>query len=354
MASRVAIVEFSKDTERESLKQALVTLGGLADLNVSQKPVVVKVGVFSHKADNHVSVRVVDAITSLFDKAPKIMLAESDNYQGTGLERLQLWKELFTERVIPTDLSLDPQPVKTKLAGLDVNMPSVLFKPKVLVDTHILRSFERGSVLKNLFGCILDSKRVKYHKILPALLADVYEAIGGVDLAVLDGTHFWRDAGSDPVLMNTLIVGRDAVAVETVGAALAGLDPEKMPVIQEFVKRDLGEGTLESIEVVGASFEGLKSRLITTAMAQKKQSRQRKGPQTWGGHAFRALERLIHEGFFKQPNGRVLGDVIRALEAQGLSTEGKEGKIADTLARRVKRGTLKKRKASDGQVYWTQ
>ena len=138
----------------------------------------------------------------------------------------------------------------------------MLFKPNVLVDTHILRSFESGSILKNLFGCILDSKRVKYHKVLPTLLADVYEAIGGVDLAVLDGTYLWRGAGDAPVRMNTVLVGRDAVAVETVGATLAGLNPQKMPVIQEFVKRGLGEGSLENIEVVGASLERLREEIL--------------------------------------------------------------------------------------------
>ena len=86
---------------------------------------------------------------------------------------------------------------------------------------------------------------MKYHKILPTLLADVFEAIGGVDLAVLDGTYIWRGAGEAHVRMNTLFVGKDAVAVETVGATLAGLDPSETPVIQEFVNRGLGEGRLE-------------------------------------------------------------------------------------------------------------
>lgn len=151
-----------------------------------------------------------------------------------------------------------------------MELSHILFKPNVLVDTHILRSFEGGSILKNLFGCILDSKRVKYHQILPTLLADVYEAVGGVDLAILDGTYLWHGAGASPVRMNTVLVGRDAVAVETVGAILAGLDPQKMPVLQEFVRRGLGEGSLEKIEVVGASFDRLQEKFIATGKAQKK------------------------------------------------------------------------------------
>jgi uncharacterized protein (DUF362 family) len=353
VTSKVAIVEFNGDVA-ESLKQVLSLIGGIDDLNTARRPVVIKVGVFSHKAGNHTSIGLVDAIINRFDKAPKIFLAESDNYQGTAIERLQIWKEIFTERVVPFDLSNDSDTKTVKLADQEMNLSHILFKPNVLVDTHILRSFERGSILKNLFGCIPTSKRVKYHKVLPILLADVYEAVGGVDLAVLDGTCFWHGAGDAPVRTNTLVVGRDAVAVETVGATLAGLNPEKMPVIQEFVKRRLGEGNLENIEIVGVSFERLKEKFMSAAKTQKKLLAQHRAPQTWGGHAYHAFESLIREGFFKLPNKRAMGDVAKALETRGLSTKGRESKIESSLARRVKRGVLKKAKTSDGWVYWAE
>ena len=353
MTSKVAIVEFDGDNV-VPLKRVLDLIGGIDDLNTVERPVVVKVGVFSHKAENHASVSMIDAIINSFDRAPKIFVAESDNYRGTGSERLQIWKELFTERVVPFNLSDDPDTRNVKLADREMNLPHILFKPNVLVDTHILRSFESGSILKNLFGCILDSKRAKYHKVLPTILADVYEAIGGIDLAVLDGTYFWRGAGDAPVRTNTVLVGRDAVAVETIGATLAGLNPQKMPVIQEFVKRGLGEGMLENIEVVGASFERLKEKFVSAATTQKKRRAQRSGPQTWGGQAHHAFEGLIREGFFKHRNKRTIEEVIKALEARGLSTKGKKGKIANSLARRVKKGVLKKSKASNGRVYWTE
>jgi len=353
LTSKVAIARFDGN-EAESFKQALDLIGGIDDLNTLKRVVVVKVGVFSHRANNHTSVSVVDAIVNGFDKAPKIFLTESDNYQGTGSERLQIWKELFTERIVPFNLSDDSDTRNVRLGDQEMKLSHVLFKPNVLVDTHILRSFERGSILKNLFGCIPTSKKAKYHKILPTLLADVYEAIGGVDLAVLDGTHFWRGAGDAPVRMNTLLVGRDAVAVEAVGASLAGLNPQKMPVMQEFVKRGLGEGELENIEIVGVLFEGLEKEFTFATKTQKKLRAQRRGPQTWGGHASRAFESLMREGFFKLPNKRTIEDVAKALETRGLSTKGKESKIADSLARRVKKGVLKKAKTSDGWIYWTE
>lgn len=351
MTSRVAIAEFDGDVSG-SLRRAIELIGGIADLNIAERTVVVKVGVFSHKEENHASVDLVDAIVDCFDRSPRVFLAESNNYRGTGSERLQLWKEVFSDRVVPFNLSDDPDTRKVRLASQEMNLSHILFKPNVLVSTHIMRSFEGGSILKNLFGCILDSKRVKYHKVLPTLLADVYERIGGVDLAVLDGTHFWQGAGGSPVPMNTLVVGRDAVAVETIGATLAGLTPQKMPIIQEFVNRGLGEGNLENIEVVGASLESLKEKFVSATMTQKKLNKQRQGPQTWGGQAWSLFEALMREGFFEHPHRRTMEDVIRELENRGLLTEGKEDKISSSIARRVKKGVLKKTRDPQGWVYW--
>jgi uncharacterized protein (DUF362 family) len=354
LTSKVAVVEFDGEN-MASLKRAFDLIGGIADLNVVERPVVIKVGVFSQKAENHASVSLVDAIIHRFDKAPKIFVVESDNYKGTGSERLQIWKELYTKRVVPFNLSEDSDTRIANIANKEMKLSRLLFKPNVLVDTHILRSFENGSILKNLFGCILDPKRMKYHKVLPTLLADVYEAIGGVDLAVLDGTYLWRGAGDARVRTNTVLVGRDAVALETVGATLAGLNPQKMPVIHEFVKRGLGEGSLENIEVVGTSLESLLEKFSSAAKAQKKLHTRGSSAQTWGGQANRAFRGLIQEGFFKQPNGKTIENVVEALKARGLSAaEDKQGKIVSFLTRRVKKGILKKSRNSKGMNCWTE
>lgn len=354
LTSKVAIVRFNEN-ESEALEQAVSLIGGIDDLNIYDRSVVIKVGVFNPKAKNHSSVSIVDAVTKCFNEAPKIFIAESDNYKGTALERLQIWKKLFDERVVPFSLSDDPNATALKLADQKMKLSHLLFKPNVLVSTHILRSFEMGSILKNLFGCIPTLKKMKYHKILPKLLADVYEAIGGIDLAVLDGTYFWQKAGERPVRMNTLLVSRDAVAVETVGSILVNQKPEKMPVMREFMKRGLGEGNLRNIEIIGTSIESLKKEYALASKDEKNmESKTRKqGPQTWGGQAHNMFESLIQEGFF-QTQRRTIEEVIQAFEENGISTKGNENKIADSLSRRVKKGVMKASKISKGWIYWAE
>lgn len=320
-------------------------------MNTSKRTVVVKVGVFSHKADNHTSISFVDAIINSFNKAPKVFLAESDNYQGTGLERLQIWKELFSERVVPVNLSDLKNARDADLAGQKMKLSTILFKPNVLINTHILRTFERGSILKNLFGCIPIRKKAKYHKILPTILADVYEVIGGVDLSVMDGTYLWRGAGDLRVPMNIVLAGKDAVAVEAVGAVLAGLKPERMPVTQEFVKRGLGEGDLKNIEIVGTPLKSLREGSKLAIKTLRKKWKECGGaPSVWAP----TIDSLIEDGFFQLPNKKTRKEVVKAFEARGISTKGNIGIIATTLTRRIRKGKLKATKELDGWVYWTE
>jgi uncharacterized protein (DUF362 family) len=278
VGSKVAIVGLGGDVCR-SFNKAVDLVGKMSDLNTSERSVVVKVGVFDQNSENHSSVGVVGAIVESFNKAPRIYLAESDNYRGKGTERLQVWKELFNDRVVPFNLSEDPDTKKVKVAGEEMRLSHIVFKPNVFVSTHVLRTFERGTIVKNLFGLVPDVKKARFHKKLDALLPDILEAIGGIDLAVIDGTYLYRGAGGNPraakdssryrVKMNTLIVGRDAVAVETVGATLAGLKPEGMPILKEAVKRHLGEGDMDNIEIVGSSLEKVRGEFAAAASSLK-------------------------------------------------------------------------------------
>jgi len=257
VVSKVAIVEFNGDVQG-SLKRALKLIGEIDDLNTRERSIVIKPGIFDHRKKKHPTVSVVNAIIDNFNQAPEIFIVESDNYRGTGLERLQVYKEVFTKRVVPFNLSDDMNTKEVKIADEKMGFSHVLFKPNVLVSTHALRKYDKGTILKNLLGLIPERKKVRFHKKMVAVLLDAYEAIGGIDLAVLDATY--THLGTRAINTNVLIVGRDAVAVETVGATLVGLNPEKMPVIQEAMKRGLGEGDIEKIEILGNSIENLKEK----------------------------------------------------------------------------------------------
>jgi uncharacterized protein (DUF362 family) len=262
MSSKVVLVEIKNDPSR-SFKQALELLGDFNMLNTPERPVVIKPGVFDHKKKNHPTVSVMRALVQSFNSAPQIFLVESDNYRGTGLERLQLWREVFTNRVVPFNLSEDTNTQDTKIGDETLGFSHILFNPKVFVSIHALRHAEMGTILKNLLGLIPDSKKARFHDQLVTVLLDSYEAIGGIDLAVIDATCIYADPSSeDRIDTNVLVLGRDAVAVESVGMYLTGLDPTKMPLIQEAMNRGLGEGDINNIEVLGAPLEQIRDKCL--------------------------------------------------------------------------------------------
>jgi hypothetical protein len=220
---------------------------------------------------------------------------------------------------------------------------SALFKPNVFVSSHVLRTFAKGSILKNLFGCTPMVKKARFHKneIYAPLLADIFEAAGGIDLAVLDGTCLYGDATEKRVPAGLLIVGKDAVAVEAVGAAIAGLKPGKVPVIQEFARRGLGEGDLGKIEILGLSkedFAGLK-RLSRDLKAFIQAQPRKPGISS-------TIDRLVEEGWLDAL--RCLPEVVEELKQRGVSA--REAVVDTTLKRRVGK-TLERLKDGEAWVY---
>ncbi|MFX1562163.1 MAG: DUF362 domain-containing protein [Promethearchaeota archaeon] len=353
--TKVAIVE-SAGNNLASLQKALHLIGGIDDLNTSKRDVTVKVGIYHPKSPQHTSISLVDAIIKGFDRVRRIFLAESDNYMGTGSDRLKLWSELFSNRVVPFNLSEDSETRTVQIGDKSTHMPvelsHILFKPNIFVSTHVLRTFQHGSVLKNLFGLSPTKKKIQYHKpeIFRSIFADFFEAIGGIDLAVIDGQHLYWKCDTWRVPMNIIIVGRDAVAVETVGATLAGLKPEKIEVLQEFVKRGLGEGNLDRIEIVGVPFEDVREK--SKVALKKLRELVASAPKPWSPRD--AVDGLIRNGFFKIPHRRTREEIETALNNADKRSKGRWKMIYTTMLRRIKKGELNRTKTPEGWIYWTE
>lgn len=264
MVSRVALVKTNRGV-LEAFQRALELIGGIDDLNTEARNVTIKVGIYDQRNLNYPAVQVVRAVVSSFTRPRRILLAESDNHQGKALDRLQVWKEVFSNRVVPFDLSHDPNVREGSVCGERIQFSHALFKPNVLVSLHVLRRGTGGSIFKNLLGLVPDTRKERFHDNLGAALVDMAEAIGGIDLAILDGTYAyggeWKEG--EPLLRerrDLLVVGRDAVAVETVGAVLVDEDPLSIPSLAVAKNRKLGETDINRIEVLGEPLETLKGQ----------------------------------------------------------------------------------------------
>lgn len=345
MNTKVAVVRIEHQYT-EAFSQAVALLGGMAELNDPQREVTIKVGIFDPRSRHHASVEAVSAIVNAFDRSPRIYLAESDNYCGTAMDRIYAcYKDCLSDRVVPFNLSDDPQAQWMPIAGeAQMAVSSVLLKPRVLISAHVLRSFVKGSVLKNLFGCTPTVQKAKYHKteIFSNQLADFYEAAGGIDLAVLDGTNLYYSATEKYIPANVLVVGRDAVAVEVIGAVLSGLKPGKVQPVAEFVRRGLGEADLDHIEIVGITQDEISSLKAAAKQFNKMIESAPRQPGVSG-----TIDQLILEGWFD--NFRCGAEVVDELKRCGIANATPQ-LIETTLKRRTGK-KLEREKQGRTPVY---
>jgi hypothetical protein len=259
MDSRVAVVTTDHGVAA-AYQDAVRLIGGIADLDGGA--VTVKLGIYDQRNGNYPTLPVVQAVTAGFPHAPRIYLAESANHHGAALDRLRVWQDVYTDRVVPYDLSHDPQPRDGVVCGETIRFAHVLCKPRRLVSLHVLREGPAGSVFKNLLGAIPDTRKERFHERLGECLVDIAEAVGWIDLAVIDGTYRYGREWKEGVPLqrartNLLVVGRDPVAVDTVGSVLVGEDPQAIPAIAVAAARRLGKADITKIEVVGEPLDRL-------------------------------------------------------------------------------------------------
>ncbi|OLS31343.1 MAG: hypothetical protein ThorAB25_03460 [Candidatus Thorarchaeota archaeon AB_25] len=248
--------------DNDSLTDAFDHIEGMSDLNSLERKVIVKVGIYNPETGICTTVKTLQSIVDSFDKSLEIRVTESDSGAGPGLKRLEIWNDCYNERVVPFNLSDDKDTKDVDIAGESVPFPKIFSQPNTFISTHVPRRYEDagledlmnlGFVIKNLLGMIPDTRKHRFHKHLTTTLLDIYEAIGGIDLAVLDATNCYLGFGKKRITVtpNLLIVGTDAFAVEAVGGHLVGFEPTEMPVLQEAKKRGLGEIDLDMIHIIG-------------------------------------------------------------------------------------------------------
>jgi uncharacterized protein (DUF362 family) len=253
MVPKVALVK-TKGNVAEAYQHALKLIGGKDFLDTPN--VTVKVGLYDKRNTNYPTVQVVKAVVDSFAKSKRVLIVESDNHNGKALERLQEWKEVFSDRVLPFSLSDDPNTREITVCGEKIRFSSTLFKPNFFVSLHVLRKGKAGCIFKNLLGLIPDTRKERFHDNLGAALIEMAEAVGWIDLAVIDGTYIYGSEWKEGLPLkrerrDLLVVGRDPVAVETVGSTLAEEDPLAIPALAIAQKRNLGETDIKRIEILG-------------------------------------------------------------------------------------------------------
>jgi uncharacterized protein (DUF362 family) len=152
-------------------------------------------------------------------------------------------------------------PVPGGTALKKVVVPRIVVESGIVSAAKMKTHTETGVTLgmKNLFGLLPDKFKGRYHlKGMHKVVADIATAIKP-HLTVVDGFVAMEGrgpVGGSPVQMETIVVGRDVVAVDATASRLMGINPHDIGHIMMAHERGLGE--VDSVEVVGDGIDAVK------------------------------------------------------------------------------------------------
>lgn len=150
--------------------------------------------------------------------------------------------------------------ISKAIADADV----LLSLPKL--KTHALTYMSMAT--KNLFGTIPGTRKARWHMKAPhaymmaGLFNDLYTGLldhfaakGGGIIHLCDGVTALEGDGpghsGTPKFLGAILCSSDAVALDSVGVRVAGLDPGKLTTLELAMKRGTGVGDIGDIRIVG-------------------------------------------------------------------------------------------------------
>jgi uncharacterized protein (DUF362 family) len=178
-------------------------------------------------------------------------------FNALGYEKL---RERYGVRLIDF---FEEEFVPVKVGGFTLNFAEEALGTDFLINMPVLKTHNQTTLslgLKNLKGCVdLKSRRLCHNADIPldffcALFAEALKPA----LTVLDGIYGLEKGPyylGTAYKMDVLAASKDALAVDMLGAILAGRDPASVEHIRIFAERNGRSLTLDSLKLAGDSHE---------------------------------------------------------------------------------------------------
>ncbi len=278
---KVAIVKNTNNVVEATVKAlGLIETDVLSALS-GEKPILLKPNYLN---DKHPSTgvttdsRVIEGVIE-FLKAHKfenLIIGEGSGFADTfqafkvaGVDKLaEKWNirlidlnhDEFAEAQVPNALSLKKVRVaKTALESTIISIPKL--KPHRIATVTLS--------LKNMMGALASKGTMHRGVSLSENIADLASVLTP-KLAVIDGiiAGEGHENGDSPIEMNLIIAGTDPVAVDTVGAAVMGVDPAEVKHLLLAEKKGLGTCNLGNIEVTGKSIDEVQRKFSRSLVSK--------------------------------------------------------------------------------------
>ncbi len=221
-------------------------------------------GVTTHPEVVRAAIRIlkeIDCSVSIGD-GPGAWGSEPDMdivYKETGMARVAKEEGASLVRFIPKWVNGYPLASCLEAHDYIVNLPK--FK------THDLMILT--GAIKNMFGAVPGNYKVNLHRKFPRpedfskMLVDIFQ-LAKPHLTIIDSIISMEADGpaSNGILkeLGLIIIGTDAVAIDSILALIMGLKPEAILTTKEAVKRQLGKANPDQIEILGEKLSSVAPR----------------------------------------------------------------------------------------------
>lgn len=263
--SGVSIVEGEKPEDMVS--EAIYLLGGIDKFIKSGDVVFIKPNVCGGVAGKRGSYTCPEVISALIElikkKSSRIIVGEADSemydadrmFSETGIRRaaedcgaevVNLSKGEMVKKVVPDAYIIKEFEISKVVAEADKIISVPVAKAHCLTDVTLS--------LKCMFGILPEKHKAKYHKLgIDMVITDIVKAFPP-HLSVVDATASMEGEGpfkGNPVTLNLIICGDNAVAADSVTASILGYRPSKIKHLELAAKNGLGPLKLEEIDIKG-------------------------------------------------------------------------------------------------------
>jgi uncharacterized protein (DUF362 family) len=276
MKSQVVVVK-DVDIKRRT-RQALQLVGGLDRVVAQGDKVFIKPNLVDGAPFETGEIVQPDVMEVLVEEAYRagasdVIIGETPTWRRKtpsieGYERL-------AERLHATFLDLSQYPfvevdVKNPVLFRRVRLSKILDDCDVFLNVPTLKTHVQAGVtlsIKNLFGLVPGRPGTEdkglYHRLdrIEELIVDLNQA-RRADLILVDGTYSTFHTGPRPIddfketfPLNLTMAGFDPVAIDTVGAAILGIDPHTLRYLRWAEEKGLGTRNLEAIALLGTPIE---------------------------------------------------------------------------------------------------
>jgi len=213
--------------------------------------------------DKRVVSAIIDYVREFCNPNADIRIAEAD---ATAMKTRHAFRMLgYTDLAAEKDVELfnlcddDFKEIDIEIKGgsLKVPIPKSMINSDLVINVPKLKVPRRiplTCAMKNLFGCIHDPIKAKYHPNLHEVIVGVNSAIKP-DLTVVDGIVA---LGKYPIKLGLVIAGTDSLAVDFTAAKIIGYDnPRRIRYIRLAEKR--GGGNLD-VEIIGEDVNDIRKQ----------------------------------------------------------------------------------------------